>query len=85
MVIDSDAERAGRPNSMNIERLHQLCAFLGEHPDLFAVETVGALAQRLGSGAVLPEKTAVPQGRRSLRYGRFAEQAYKRLAARLPL
>jgi hypothetical protein len=46
---------------------------------------VGALAQRLGHGVTLPEKTVVPRGRRSLRYGRFAEQAYKRLAARLPL
>jgi hypothetical protein len=83
--IDSAAEGIGRPNSINIERLRQLCRFLGDHPELFAVETVGALAQRLGNGAALPAHTVVPRGRRSLRYGRFAEQAYKRLAARLPL
>jgi hypothetical protein len=50
------------------------------------VDTVGALARRLEEGEV-PEETRplVPRGRRALRYGRFAEQAYKRLAARLPL
>jgi hypothetical protein len=84
-LVDDDREGTGRPNPINIERLHQLCGFLREHSDLFVVETVGALAQRLGHGVVLPEKTVVPRGRRSLRYGRFAEQAYKRLAARLPL
>jgi hypothetical protein len=84
-LIDSDAEATGRPNAINIERLHQLCRFLRERSDLFVVDTVGALAQRLGQGPSLPQRSAVPRGRRSLRYGRFAEQAYKRLAARLPL
>jgi hypothetical protein len=84
-LLDSDADGSGRPNPINIERLRQLCGFLRERSDLFVVETVGALAQRLGPGTELPEWSVVPRGRRSLRYGRFAEQAYKRLAARLPL
>ncbi|HXU83673.1 MAG TPA: hypothetical protein VN914_19905 [Polyangia bacterium] len=84
-LLDSDADGSGRPNPINIERLRQLCRFLRERADLFVVDTLGALAQRLGQGAVIPERSAVPRGRRSLRYGRFAEQAYKRLAARLPL
>ena len=84
-LVDSDAEGTGRPNPVNIQRLRQLCAFLRAHQELFVVETVGALAQRLGQGVSPPERTAVPRGRRALRYGRFAEQAYKRLAARLPL
>jgi hypothetical protein len=83
--IDSDADGTGRPNPINIERFRQLCNFLGEHPDLFVTDTVGALARRLGAGVAVQGRSAVPQGRRALRYGRFAEQAYKRLAARLPL
>jgi hypothetical protein len=85
-LVDSIPERTGRPSTLNIERLRQLCAFLAERQDLFAVETVGALARRLAKEeAPVEAPVLVPQGRRALRYGRFAEQAYKRLAARLPL
>jgi len=51
------------------------------------VETVGALARRLLSGEAVAARSValLPRGRRTLRYGRFAEQAYKRLAARLLL
>jgi hypothetical protein len=84
-LIDSDAEATGRPNAMNIDRLRRLCRFLRKRSDLFVVDTVGALAQRLGHEALPLERSVVPQGRRALRYGRFAQQAYKRLAARLPL
>lgn len=91
--LDSPAGATGRPNPVNIERLRSLCAFLAQRDDLFAVETVGALAARLdseeadGAQAEISEAaaTVVPRGRRALRYGRFAEQAYKRLSARLPL
>jgi hypothetical protein len=81
--IDSDTLRMGRPNPLNIERLRRLCRFLRERSDLFVTDTVGALARRLAEGAP-PERSAVPRGRLALRYRRFAEQAYKRLAARLP-
>ena len=85
-LIDSDADETGRPNPVNIERLRQLCRFLRERVDLFAVETVGALARRLGRDRPMAEHpSVVPRGRRALRYRRFAEQAYQRLAARLPL
>jgi hypothetical protein len=85
-MVDSVPHRAGRPNPLNIERLRQLCAFLHAHTDQFEVDTVGALARRLQQGEIPAGAPAVvPRGRRSLRYGRFAEQAYKRLAARLPL
>jgi hypothetical protein len=84
-LTDSDADETGRPNPLNIERLRQLCRFLRERSDLFITETVGALAHRLVEGTPLPQRSLVPRGRLALRYGRFAEQAYKRLAARLPL
>jgi hypothetical protein len=84
-LVDSIGDGEGRPNTVNVERLRQLCAFLGERSDAFEVETVGTLAQRLARGEVQPGRSAIPRGRRALRYGRFAEQAYKRLAARLPL
>jgi hypothetical protein len=84
-LVDAPEAREGRPNAVNVERLRALCAFLGERRDLFEVETVAALAERLARQEVRPGKSVVPRGRRALRYGRFAEQAYKRLAARLPL
>jgi hypothetical protein len=82
--VDSDADQTGRPNALNIERLRQLCGFLAARTDLFTVETVAALARRLDEGEAPPARTPVPRGRRVLRYGRMAEQAYKLLAARLP-
>jgi len=85
-LVDSVAEETGRANTMNIERLRLLCGFLAAHDDLFEVQTVGALAAQLERGETRPEgPLVVPRGKRALRYGRFAEQAYKRLAARLPL
>src|SRR5262249_8965357 len=66
-VIDSDNEGAGRPNPLNIERLRQLCRFLLERTDLFVVDTLGALAQRLDEGSQPGERSLVPQGRAALR------------------
>jgi hypothetical protein len=85
--VDSADNRLGRPNPLNIERLRHLCQFLRDRSDIFAVETVGDFAARLEAGD-LPDArrvAVVPRGRRTLRFGRMAEQAYKRLAARLPL
>jgi hypothetical protein len=85
--VDARGGGVGRPNPVNIERLRSLCNFLGERDEQFTVETVADLATHLATGPALsePAVTTVPRGRRALRYGRFAEQAYKRLSARLPL
>lgn len=81
--VDSIAERRGRPNATNVERLRRLLAFLAAHGDEFEVETVGALARRLGEGAVaVGREDLVPRGRPALRWGRHLEQARQRLAAR---
>lgn len=84
--VDSAARRTGHPNWINIRRLEALCRFLHDRSDDFEVETVGALAARLGNEGQLPRPDLeagdkVLGGRRRLRYARFAEQALKRLSA----
>jgi hypothetical protein len=81
--VDSAANRLGRPNVVNIERLRRLLQLLHDRSDAFEVDTVGALASRLpasgrdGSGA----DDAVPEGRPLLRWARYVEQARKRLSS----
>jgi hypothetical protein len=81
--VDAAAGRLGRPNPVNVERLRQLCGFLRDRSDLFEVETVADFSRRPGQQT--PDVAVVPRGRAALRFGRMAEQAYKRLAARLPI
>ena len=87
--IDSIPERRGRPNNLNRWRLRGLCRFLADRPEAFEVETIGALGQRLAPApapAENPGPAATPlAGRPSLKLERLAEQALKRLEARLPL
>lgn len=81
--LDSAERRLGRLNRMNFYRLWGLCRFLHKNRDKFSVETVGELGRRLKPG----HKTAahaLPRGRRHHRYGRFFQQALKRVEARLP-
>jgi hypothetical protein len=87
--VDSIAAKRGRPNQVNIERLRALLDFLRDHPDDFEVETVGALARRLSSDGWRDRRRdrdgAVPEGRPLLRWGRYLEQARKRLSSQGPL
>ncbi len=78
MHLDSVPERLGRTNRVNFYRLRGLCRFLEANRDLFTVETVGALGQRLPQGRT-DNRHECPVGRRRYRYLRFVEQAYKRL------
>ena len=84
--LDAPERRRGRPNALHQRRLRGLCRFLAERRDLFEVETVGALAARLPASAAAtstrPAKQ-LPQGLPSLYLARLAEQAQKRLVARL--
>jgi hypothetical protein len=86
--VDSAAEKLGHPNWINLHRWRQLCEFLGHRRGDFAVETVGTLGARLGAGGRAPvglsaAAATLPAGKWSLRYGRLAEQALKRVSARL--
>ncbi len=84
--LDSPDARRGHPNWINIHRFRQLCRFLRDRREDFEVETVGDLGTRLqGSQAAAsdPASTTVPVGRMSLRYRRLAEQAVKRVTARM--
>jgi hypothetical protein len=86
--LDSPAARMGHPNWINVHRFRQLLAFLADRRQDFQVETCGALGLRLRDAGPqgLPataESIPVPTGRRSLRYRRLAEQALKRVSARL--
>ena len=86
--LDSPAGRLGHPNWINVHRWRQLCRFLRERQDQLEVEAVGTLARRLretgGDPRAVPAVSGtVPTGRRSLRYRRLAEQALKRVSARL--
>ena len=49
--VDSVAGRRGHMNRVKVDRLRGLCRFLRECSREFEVETVGALAKRLGDGA----------------------------------
>jgi hypothetical protein len=83
LTIDSPARRLGRPNDVNVDRLRRLLDFLRERSDAFEVDTVGALARRLASGAeAAGGADEVPRGRTMLRWARHVEQGRKRLFAR---
>jgi hypothetical protein len=84
--LDSPAERLGHPNWINIRRFRQLCRYLRDRQDDFEVETAGALGKRLQAHPPAAEGVAtatVPVGRVSLRYRRLAEQALKRVSAKV--
>jgi hypothetical protein len=84
--LDAPAARLGHPNWINIHRFRQLCRFLSDRSQDFEVDTVGDLGARLQAGAAAagdPASTTVPLGRMSLRYRRLAEQAVKRVTARM--
>jgi hypothetical protein len=84
--MDSPAERRGHKNLINLHRLRGLCRFLQERSDAFEVDTCGALAARLASERADRPPGAVdfPRSRPAIHYRRVAEQAVKRLAARVP-
>ncbi len=86
--VDDPGAKLGHANWINQHRWRQLCSYLRDNRDELQVESVGALARRLRAGAaetlsVFPGIETVPAGRRSLRYARLAEQALKRVSARL--
>jgi len=82
--IDSPGARTGRPNSVNLERLRAVLAYLRLHDDEFEVDTCGALARRLADGTdEALAASAFPEGRARDRVVRFVEQARKRAAARV--
>lgn len=85
-VIDDAGEARGRPNTLNIERLRRLCGFLADWQSEFQVETVGALGRRLSTEGLpaRPASSPLPRGTFTLRYGRLAAQAYKRIWSSLP-
>jgi hypothetical protein len=87
--LDSAASRCGHVNRLNVERLRGLSRFLHERSADFEVDTVGALARRLkdGRAAASAPLSAAPEFPRSTprhHARRVVEQAYKRVAQRLP-
>jgi hypothetical protein len=84
-VIDSAEQQRGRPNRINLSRLRGLVDFLAAHRDAFTVSTVGALGVRAQQQQLVApaNPTAVPPGRSSLRWGRLAMQALKRVDLRV--
>jgi hypothetical protein len=82
--IDSPENQAGRPNGMTLRRLEGLLQYLERHAAEFEVETVGDLGRRLPSAPVWPPSTELPRGRAGLRYRRYLDQGYKRIAAWRP-
>jgi hypothetical protein len=92
--LDSIPSRRGHKNVINARRLRGLFEFLRDNPDDFEVETVGALAGRLaeqaprvGNGAAAGRAAGPAYPRMPARHHvmRLAEQAVKRLAARVPI
>ena len=83
--LDSIKEKKGHKNLVNVARLRGLCRFLENHADDFEVDTVGALAARLPG--MTPKKVGNVYPRMPMRHTvrRFAEQAVKRVAARVAL
>ena len=79
-----DSPTHGRPNTMNVLRLRALCRYLAEHRERFEVDTVGALARRIATGAEHPRTATLPplrgHGRKKL--VRLVEQTFKRIEAR---
>lgn len=83
MYLGSVAQRAGRLNRVNLSRLQGLSRFLASHPERFSVETIADLSRNLPDSRA-DNLHSFPQGSRFHRYGRLAQQAYKRLDMRLP-
>ncbi len=86
--IDEPEAHLGRVNTINLLRFRGLCRFLAKRSDIFAVDTAGALAQRLlqGSEAARPNGAGeYPLGLRRHKAKRLVEQAWKRVEAKLPL
>ncbi|BAO45445.1 polysaccharide deacetylase family protein [Thiolapillus brandeum] len=78
MYLESVENRTGRLNRVNFSRLRGLCRFLADNAHRFKVETVAELSGHL------PEMRddnlhVLPHGSRFRRYGRWVQQAYKRL------
>lgn len=86
--VDSVADRRGRPNWVNVERLRGLVDFLGASREAFQVDTAGALARRLAGGEEQPVAAArgrLPRGRTHLRWARLAGQVRQRVAKRVEI
>lgn len=83
--VDDAERRRGHPNQINLERLRSLCRYLQQHAHEFEVDTIGALGQRLRSGAqeVRPALGEPPRISPLPYARRLAEQALKRVAQRL--
>jgi hypothetical protein len=81
--IDSEAQKTGRPNTINLRRIRGLAEFLDAHRDKFEVEPVSALAARLPMPLTQLDR-AMPKGKPSLRAARFFWQALKRIEAKAP-
>ncbi|MCC6557696.1 MAG: hypothetical protein IT372_32485 [Polyangiaceae bacterium] len=89
---DSAEARRGHPNRLNVDRLRALCRFLQDHSRDFEVDTVGALALRLGEedGASWIARDGAGAGREAFPRStpihharRLVEQAWKRIAQRV--
>ena len=88
----ADARR-GHVNRLNVDRLRGLCRFLQERSSEFEVDTVGALARRLGGareaaaagpvGAAAQGGASYPRGAPLHHARRVVEQAWKRVAHRV--
>ena len=87
--IDSIVARTGRVNTVNLSRFRTLCRYLKGRASELEVDTVGALGQRLRSGAQTVEPRngplEMPRGHRRLKARRLVEQAYKRIEAKIPV
>lgn len=79
-VIDDARARRGHVNTVNLERLRAVIAFLASAEGEFEVDTVGALAARLRAGHEVPRRATETYARSSAvaRTWRHAEQLLKR-------
>ncbi|HEU0029670.1 MAG TPA: hypothetical protein VFQ53_03480 [Kofleriaceae bacterium] len=78
-----DSPTTGRPNTINVRRLHALAQYLADHHDRFEVDTCGALARRIRDGVEpRPAPASHPRGHSAYKLMRLASQALKRLEQR---
>ncbi len=82
--LDSVPHKRGRLNGVNLRRLRGLAKFLAHHQDIFQVETVKELGQRIDKEKTNPQ-ASLPQGKVSLKAGRLLQQIYKRIDEKIPL
>lgn len=85
--VDSIAPARGRLNTLNVLRLRELCRYVAEHPDRFAIDTCGDLAARIATGEETPPtdpRLPVVRGHARHRVVRLVEQTLKRFEARAP-